>query len=436
MRSFMQKIRPVAKPLVALLLLVLGAGVAAAAPSITAIRHGVRGEQIRVVIDLNAKPDYEVFDVENPDRIAINLKGTRISSAVRPLDIGDGFVRRIRINKLSWGTQIVLDLSGGASWEEFYLAPAFDMPSRIVLDVVPSSRGAFKPVKSSVAARAVDQPLVVAIDAGHGGHDPGARGNGIVEKDAALDIARRIARLVEAQRMYRAVLVRDRDVFLDLDERMQIARSRGADVFVSVHLNSAPKRGARGAEVFFLSPAGAQSTAKKVLSSKSTAEKELGVSGASSEILHMLVDVNQQAMMERSSLLAEEILKSLRRPDIPPPRSVKQKSFVVLKSIDVPSVMVETGFLTNSGDASVFKSSRGREEIAKGIANGVFSFFQKYPPPSDQRGRLVVHKVRSGDTLWQLSQKYNTSVASIQQSNKLGSSKTIRVGQELVIRAQ
>lgn len=432
----MQKIRPVQTSLVALVLLLAGAAEVFAAPSVTGIRHGQRGHQTRVVIDLTGRANYEIYDVANPDRIAVNLPGTRISSKVRPLDLGDGPVRRIRINRLSWGTQIVVDLRTKASWDEFYLAPALDMPDRIVLDITPRRHDGFQPVKRSTPARAADQPFIVAIDAGHGGHDPGARGNGIVEKLAALDIARRLARLVEAQRGYRAVLVRDRDEFLDLEQRMQIAKSKNADVFVSVHLNSAPKSSARGAEVFFVSPAGAESTARKVLSSKTTAERELGVSGASNEILHMLVDVNQQAMMERSSLLAEEILKSLRRPGIPPPRTVKQKSFVVLKSIDVPSVMVETGFLTNKSDAAIFKSSSGREEIARGIAGGVLSFFDKYPPPSDQNGRLIVYRVRSGDTLWELSRKYNTSVASIQQSNKMGSSKTIRVGQELVIRSQ
>jgi N-acetylmuramoyl-L-alanine amidase len=171
------------------------------------------------------------------------------------------------------------------------------------------------------------------------------------------------------------------------------------------------------------------------LSNKKTAARELGLEGPQNDdVMHMLVDVNQQAMMQRSSLLAEEILVAMKRRRLPPTRGIKQRSFAVLKSIDMPSVMVEAGFITNAHDANIYKHSEGKQDAAKAIADGIVSFLKKHPPPSAENGKLLVHKVTPGDTLWKLSRRYGTTVASIQKSNRLGNSECLRVGQKLVIR--
>jgi N-acetylmuramoyl-L-alanine amidase len=425
--------------LAGLALIAMLSGVVQGAPALKGVRHAVRENETRIVIDLSSRADYKVFEVEAPDRIAINLPSVRLSSSTTPLSISEGVVRRVRINRLSWGTQVVLDLRSRATWRDFHLSPVDNMPHRVVLDVKPLSRSFTTSTTQRAAVKTAQKSsglFVVAIDAGHGGSDPGAMGRkGTVEKHQALEIARRLAKVINQRKGYKAVLTRDRDVFLSLPSRAEIARKKGADIFVSVHLNSAPSKSARGAEVFFLSPSGAQSTANKLLSNKKTAARELGLEGSSSEdILHMLLDVNQQSMMERSSLLAEEILRAIDRKGLPPTRTVKQRSFVVLKSITMPSVMVETGFLTNSKDAAILKSSSGKDRIANAIANGVFSFLQKYPPTTAATSRMVVHKVRRGDTLWEISRKYKTSVGSIQESNQMGKSQVIHIGQELVIR--
>jgi N-acetylmuramoyl-L-alanine amidase len=230
-------------------------------------------------------------------------------------------------------------------------------------------------------------------------------------------------------------MTRDRDVYLDLVERTRIAKEKNADIFVSVHLNSAPRKSARGSEVWIISPAGAEATARKLLSNRNRAARELGLDAPQSEdILHMLVDVNQQAMMRKSLFLAEEILRAMNRKDLPPVRSVKQKGFAVLKSIDMPSVLVEAAFLTNSKDAALVKNASGRQAIADAIAAGILSYLAKYPPPPEEDGRLLVHTVKKGDTLWAISRRYETTVASIRKVNKIGSSEVIHVGQELVVR--
>jgi len=284
-----------------------------------------------------------------------------------------------------------------------------------------------------------DRVLVVAVDAGHGGRDSGAKGkSNLVEKKLVLDIARRVAGVIDQERGFKALMIREKDVFLDLVERTAIAKKKNADVFVSIHLNSAPRKAASGVEVFFISPAGADATAKKFLSNREAAAKELGIEEPqSSDIMHMLVDVNQQAMMQKSFLLAEEILKATDRPGLPPARSVKQQSFAVLKSIDMPSVLVEAGFLTNSHDVEIIKKPEGRQAIAEAVALGVVSYLKKYPPPPQTRSSTAMrtkHTVKKGETLWAISQKYNVTVVSIRKSNGLDESDVIRVGQELVIR--
>lgn len=409
-----------------------------ASPTINGVRHAVMDEKTRVVIDLTRRANYEIQRFDNPERLAINIPDVHLSNRMKTTSIGEGVVRQVRFNKLSWGSQVVLDLREHSRYEDFHLDPIDDMPYRIVLDVTGTISGSKTvPAVPATKARrpAKPRPVVVAIDAGHGGGDPGASRGRLIEKTAALDIARRLERQINAREGYRAFLTRDRDVFLSLPRRTEIAKENGADIFVSIHLNSAPKRNARGAEVFFLHPSGAEATASRLLRDRDRAAAELGVKGRSSDdLLYMLVDVNQQSMMERSSALAEEILASLNRKDLPPTRKVKQRSFAVLKSIAMPSIMVETGFVTNSTDAKILSSSDGRERVAEAIAAGVFSYFRKYPVPRDETGRVLVHRVEKGETLWRISQQYNTTVASIQKSNKLGSSKLIRVGQELVIR--
>jgi N-acetylmuramoyl-L-alanine amidase len=282
-----------------------------------------------------------------------------------------------------------------------------------------------------------EETFVVAVDAGHGGSDPGATGRfGLVEKNLALDIAKRVAAHIDGIPGFRTVMIRDGDVYLTLPDRTAIAARHGADAFVSIHLNSARNRSARGAEVFFLSPSGARVTADRLLSDPERAADEMGLSGGGNpDILYMLVDVNQQAIMMRSEQLAESILESLGRSDLPPSRLVKQKSFSVLRTIEMPSVLVEAGFLSNVKDAEVVRTAPGRERIAEAVARGVVSYFKANPPPrAREKGeKTIVHKVRRGESLWGISQLYNTTVASLRAANNLKDSAVIRVGQELVV---
>jgi N-acetylmuramoyl-L-alanine amidase len=417
-------------------------------PGLTRIAHTVAPDRTRLVFDLTVLAPYEIRPYANPDRIAVDLPDVTASSDVEAMTIDGGIVRRVRINRLSWGTQVVFDLRGPAEWSDHVLQPVDGMPGRVVIDVSetadaggaavagapPTARATAVPAAAESSRPAEERVFVVAIDAGHGGKDYGTTKGGLAEKNLALDISRRLARMIDETPGFKAVLTRDSDVFLDLVDRTKIAKRKGADIFVSIHLNSAPRKTARGIEIWFISPAGAEATAKRVLSNRDAAARELGLDApANGDIMQMLVDVNQQAMMQKSFHLAEEILNATSRPGLPPARSVKQQSFAVLKSIDMPSVLVEGGFLTNSKDAAFIKGAKGRQALAEAVCAGIVSYMKKHPPPPANRA-TIVHRVKQGETLWAISRKYNTSVASIRSSNRLGESDVLVVGQELVIR--
>ncbi|NIM21596.1 MAG: LysM peptidoglycan-binding domain-containing protein [Candidatus Latescibacteria bacterium] len=412
-----------------------------ASSTVLNIRYSVQSDHTRIVLDLTTQTSYQIVKFKKPNRIAINLKRVKVSDRIRPPRIANGVVQRVRVNRLSWGSQIVLDLREKADWKHFALAKAKGRPNRIVVDVYPVSRPAQTSLRvpvviggSTAKGRPAAREYIVVIDPGHGGMDPGTRGKyGLIEKHLVLDISKRVAKEINNHKGIKAVLTRTRDVFIEPSSRPKIAQRKGADIFMSIHANSAPNRRARGTEVWFLSPAGASVEASKLMSNKKQAASELGLQAKpSDEILSLVLDVNQKAMMQRSSLLAEEILNAMRRKGFPPSRGMKQKALAVVKKM-IPSVLIETGFIGNSSDAKFLKSEKGRDMMAKAIATGVVSYLKRYPPPSSGKSEVIVHKVKKGETLWRISKLYGSSVGSIQKANGLGRSTVLRVGQELLI---
>jgi N-acetylmuramoyl-L-alanine amidase len=291
-------------------------------------------------------------------------------------------------------------------------------------------------VTRAVRETSKSRPFVVAVDAGHGGHDAGTTGRfGLVEKKLCLDLARRTAAILNRSPNVRAVLTRDADEYLTLPRRNDIAEQKDADVFVSIHLNSAPSRSARGAEIFFVAPAGAERAASQALESGEAAHGFGLEEPGDEDIVHMLLDVNQQSVLARSELLAESILESVREKNLLPTRAVKQKSFSVLRTISMPSVLVEAGFISNTADANLVKDPDGREKVARAIADGVLEFFRSHPPQrvGGDATAAAVHRVQAGDTLWTLSRKYGTTVSRLRELNGLRPSEELRVGQQLVV---
>ncbi len=441
------------------------------------IRHSESGGRMRVVIDLSKPSAYTVTRLDDSTDVAVSFAGAALSLDVGPVPIGSNGLREVRPTVNGDVVTVVFDLDRPAKYDVFTVPAQRGKPNRVVVDFTPQAAPALATADAPTpaprdTARATDaaspdtaardtasaavpslpiamptatsstppkpRPFVVAVDAGHGGHDAGATGRyGLVEKKLCLDVARRVAEILGRNGNVRAVLTRDGDEYLTLPRRNEIAEQKSADVFVSIHFNTAPSRNARGAEIYFVAPAGAERAANQALAS-GEAVHDFGLEqNDNDDIVHMLLDVNQQAVLARSELLAESILESVRERDLLPTRAVKQKSFSVLRTISMPSVLVEAGFISNNSDAKLVRDPDGREKIARAIADGVLEFFRVHPPHRVETASAstasVIHRVQKGDTLWTLSRRYGTTVSRIRELNGLRSSEELRVGQELVV---
>ncbi len=352
-----------------------GGRVRAAALRILKLRHWSAPDHTRIVIDLDAPARFETRSYTDPARVVVEIPGAEADALRVPVE--DGLVAAIEVDTQLRGTVLVrVLLQRDADVSAFPLAPNAASPAhRIVLDL--GKR--FTEAERRAEAREVEAvresgDTVVAIDAGHGGTDPGCIANGIQEKDVALDVARVCAASIAGRAGMRPLLTRDKDYFVPLGKRQEIARKYGARVFVSIHCNSATNSGARGGEVFFLSPQGAADKAAKELVDRENAADLVG--GVPPEevrtpLLDILVNLKQNDAMRKSERLGEIVLRRLELVPGSEVRNLKQGPLAVLKSISCPSVLVELGFVTNRRDVRLLADGATRRLYAEQLANGV-----------------------------------------------------------------
>lgn len=302
---------------------------------------------------------------------------------------------------------------------------------------------------AAAGARAVPpRPFVVVVDPGHGGMDPGAIRGGLQEKDLTLDIARELARQIEAVPGYRAVLTRGGDYFVSLAERVRIAQKAGGDVFVSIHCNTNRRLAMDGMEVYFLSLQGATDREAQELADAENAADLVGLApdeAGDDSVLSILMDLRMTRVLDQSSRLAEEILAAARRSPVVAARKVKQARFQVLRSLAMPSALVEMAFLSNESDRRLLATAAGRRRLAGLVREGLLSYRghgetqlagavaapSARPAPAAARPSWSrTYRVRRGDTLWRLAERHGTTMDEIARQNQLRS-RELRVGQRL-----
>jgi len=285
-----------------------------------------------------------------------------------------------------------------------------------------------------------ERDVVIAIDAGHGGDDPGALGrHGTREKDVTLAIARKLAQVIDAEPGMKAVLVRKGDYYVGLRQRMGIARQNKADLFVSIHADAFRDPRVRGASVYTLSRRGASSEAARWLAESENASDLIG--GVSLEdkddvLASVLLDLSQTAAMEASADVAQRVFRQLRRFGPVHSNRVQQAGFMVLKSPDIPSILVETAFISNASEEQHLNNPAHQAELAQAIMSGIREYFQVSPPPGTLMASQAEHRhvIEPGDTLSGIAQQYRVSLNSLRDINGLTSDQ-IRVGQTLLIPA-
>lgn len=425
--------------LIALLLLLSAA--ANAGGTVKDIRIWSEHGKTRVVLDLSQPVEHNIFTLRGPDRIVIDLKDSRLAAALTQLPQGAGSVRSIRSAVRSDGQlRVVLDLNQDVRSRSFTVSPNSQFGDRLVIDL--QRVGSLTTVKRASDKYRPGRDIVVAVDPGHGGYEPGAIGrNGTREKDVALSIAKELARRINAEPGMRAILVRDRDVYIDHRDRTQFARDNRADLFVSIHADAVDDPRAKGASVYALSLQGASDEAAHQLAQRENAS----VGGVSlddkDEVLaFFLLDLSQNAALSASLDVGGKVAIELSRVTRMHRRSIQQAGFLVLKSPDMPSILVEAAFISNPAEEKKLRDRAHQGRLANAILAGIRNYFFTNPPPDTQIAmdlrrkptRQVRYIITRGDTISQIAERYNVSAAAIRRANKL-STDNIRIGQTLNI---
>jgi N-acetylmuramoyl-L-alanine amidase len=418
----------------------LGA-VPATAADINGFRVWTDPEKTRAVLDLDARAEYQVFTLDNPPRVVIDLQRAGLTAQLKLVQEHAGIISNVRHGEPEKGTlRVVLDLTDSPSVKSFMLDPTGDYGHRLVIDLFPE-RGAKAPaaVKQMADLQSPDRDVLIAIDAGHGGEDPGATGkNRTREKDVVLAIARELKKSIDERPGMLAVLVREGDYYVPHRERFEFARKHRADLFVSVHADAFTRRDVSGSSVFVLSRKGASSEfARRLAASENSADQLGGVTLADKDdmLASVLLDLSQSATMQASRSVADSVFTSLRGVGKTHRNQVEYANFMVLKSPDVPSILVETAFISNPTEEQKLRDPAWQRKVAKVIGDGVQDYFYLSPPPGTwiaANRQPVRYRVVSGDTLGDIANRYRVSLYSLRRANDLVGD-TIHVGAELLI---
>jgi len=424
-----------------------GQCLAAGAVDFDSVRLWAAPDNTRVVFDVSGPLTHKLFSLENPDRVVIDIPAGRAAATLKAESVSGGLVKGVRVARNKPDTlRIVLDLQQRTRPRSFSLKPNGQYGHRLVIDLFETGR-AEKPDSTRPANPAAARPavtriapasardLVIAIDAGHGGDDPGAIGRrGTREKDVVLAIARRLAALVEKEPGMRPVLIREGDYYVGLRQRINKARQHKADLFISIHADGFKDHRAHGSSVFVLSNRGASSEMGRWLAAKENAADLAG--GVSLDdkddlLAEVLLDLSQSATMEASFEVAENMLSELKRISKTHKSTVQQAGFVVLKSPDIPSMLVETAFISNPAEENKLRDTRHQQALANAMLKGIRDYFGSHPPPGTLR-MAQQYVVRSGDTLSHIAQRYQVSLSSLRGYNSLKTD-ILKVGDTLRI---
>jgi N-acetylmuramoyl-L-alanine amidase len=437
--------------------LLLGATTYSFAATVKSFRVFSGPDSTRVVFDLTAPVEHRVFTLADPDRIVIDLPDTKVGA---PLSLPEpkGVVAQVRASGKAGGDlRVVLELTKAARPKTFLLAPNDQYGNRLVVDLyrggedsasvdhaaTPTPPTATPPTATpSAAAPWRGRDVIVAIDAGHGGDDPGASGrNGTHEKDVVVAIAHRVAEELDAQPGMRAVLVRSGDYFVPLRKRIAIAHAAQADFFMSIHADAYRDSSATGATVYVLNEKGATDEAALRLAQRENASDLIGgVSLADTDqtLARVLLDLSQNAALSASTSAGQRLIRKMSA--VTPMRrmQVQQAPFLVLKSPDIPSVLVETAYISNPREEASLRNPQYQASLARALREGIVDYFTANPPQGSYFAHTaepppsMLHHVIRGETLSEIAERYRVTTAILRRSNSLKSD-SVYVGQVLTI---
>ena len=408
------------------------------------LRMSVDGDTTRLVFDMDGETEYSLFRLQSPDRLVVDLANTRALDDLEISPDSQAAIKSVRHAARNGGDlRVVFDLRKPVEPRSFQLMPARGAPHRLVLDLA-STGSAASPADNGRAENRGREPeelreVVVAIDPGHGGHDPGAIGpGGTREKDVVLEISRRLAERVDNERGMKAVLIRTGDYFLPLRERIERAREADADVFMSVHADAIANPNVQGSSVYMLSERGATSEAARFLAQRENqADMRLGgvpVANKDDSLANVLLDLAQSGTLEASNILAERVIDELHRVGKVRRPQVERANFAVLRSPDVPSILVEAAFISNPTEERRLRSASFQDSLADALLTGLRSYFSTHARPGTliADGQRDQHIIRPGETLSGIADRYSLSVSDLRAVNDVSDDR-IFAGQVLEI---
>ena len=423
-----------------------------AATRIDSVRVWPAPDHTRIVFDVSGDVEHKIFTMGNPDRLVIDIKNTVSKTNLRALELPPELIKGVRqAARNQTDLRVVFDLNSKIKPSSFVLPPNSQYGNRLVIDLYPAAQTVQTAEKGKpVVTKRLSEKrqVVIAIDPGHGGEDPGAIGpKGIREKVVVMAIAKGLAAIFKSQAGYQPVLVRGGDYYVGLRQRTILAREHKADMMISIHADAFKSPQANGASVYALSKRGATSEAARWLAdSENSADLIGGVGGVSLSdkddvLAGVLVDLSMTASLRSSVAAGSEVVRELGKVTRLHKKQLEQAGFVVLKSPDIPSILVETGFISNPKEAEKLNNPSHQRALARAIYNGVQGYFSENPPPGtylawqlEQQKNIREYRIARGDTLSDIASRHRVSTRQLKSVNGLKSDQ-IQVGQVLQIPA-
>lgn len=471
---------------------------AAANSELSAIRLGQTPDQTRVVFEVKNNQNYKIFQLQNPDRLVIDFYNAKNKLSFKQQAFNDKRIAGMRISEAADKTRVVLDLRENYKFKYFTLAKNSNRSERLVLDLLQplpavletntmlaAKETSQKPVQVAVTPKAPEKPVqvakvaevtkpvqakpapaakpakeiskanqatekllnnnqdfvgrkefLVAIDPGHGGKDTGAIGpNGTLEKHITLDLARELKRVIDATPGMRAVLTRNKDEFVDLKKRVEIAKQHKADIFISVHADAYHTAQPKGGSVYVLSRNGSSGVMARHLARQEQASLGyLPLAGRDKDVAFVLSDLTREANLRSSHKLGELVLSQMQKSMQVHKSKVQSANFAVLKSIDMPSMLIEAAFISNPQEEQKLKQKSFHNSFALAVTKGLTQFIEQTGTSPLLDGPVYVqHKIRAGDNLSVIAQAYGVSIAEIRRANNIKNPNQLFVGRNLKI---
>ena len=392
-------------------------------------------QSTRLVFDLSGPVEFELFDLSDPKRLVVDMYQALVlgnlpeSSALGP------YLGGIRYGSPKPETlRFVFDLKQSVGYDAFLLPPGGTYGHRLVVDINPLEvesveRNSLKPGKRT-------RSFVIMIDPGHGGEDPGATGRRRTqEKDVVLSVSKRLARLINEEGVMQARLTRDRDYYVSLRGRIDIAVREKADLFVSVHADAAKRRSAKGASVYILSNKGATSEIARQLARRENASDLVGgvqLKDREVSVREMMLDMEIDWKIRESRDFASAVLKELGMIGPLHSRKIHQAGFVVLKAVEIPAILVETGYITNDQEEQKLGNSLHQERLAAAIFRGIKEYCRQQRDCPMVDHSTALYTVKKADSLSLIAARYGFTVQQLRSKNALSSDR-LQVGQKLIL---